>query len=113
MCTVMNTYETQYTMFNWATVAVYVLTALAMFGISASAPAYLNTLRTAIQIYVGLFLLFRFHPFRTASTKFSELDRKVAFTAGAFIAMTTILGATLNRYLQKTKEKTEAIIDPR
>ena len=44
----MNTYETQYTMFNWATVAVYVLTALAMLGISASAPAYLNTLRAAI-----------------------------------------------------------------
>lgn len=109
----MNTYETQYTMFNWATIAVYVLTALAMLGISASAPAYLNTLRAAIQIYVGLFLLFRFHPFRTTSTKFSELDRKVAFTAGAFIAMTTILGATLNRYLQKTKEKAEAAIAPR
>ena len=100
-------------MFNWATVAVYVLTALAMLGISASAPAYLNTLRAAIQIYVGLFLLFRFHPFRTASAKFSELDRKVAFTAGAFIAMTTILGATLNRYLQKSKEKAEAAIAPR
>ena len=100
-------------MFNWATVAVYVLTALAMFGISTSAPSYLNNLRAAIQIYVGLFLLFRFHPFRTASAKFPELDRKVAFTAGAFIAMTTILGVTINRYLQKTKEKAEAIIEPR
>ncbi len=100
-------------MFNWATVAVYVLTALAMLGISASAPAYLNTLRAAIQIYVGLFLLYRFHPFRAASAKFSELDRKVAFTAGAFIAMTTILGVTINRYLQQTKEKAEAVIAPR
>ena len=100
-------------MFNWATVAVYVLTALAMLGISASAPAYLSTLRAAIQIYVGLFLLFRFHPFRTAGAKFSELDRKVAFTAGAFIAMTTILGTTLNRYLKKTKEKAKAVIAPR
>ena len=109
----MNTYQTQYTMFNWATVAVYVLTALAMFGISASAPAYLNNLRAAIQMYVGIFLLYRFHPFRTVSAKFSELDRKVAFAAGAFIAMTTILGATLNRYLQKTKETAEAIIEPR
>ena len=113
MCTVMNTYETQYTMFTWATVAVYVLTALAMFGISASAPAYLNYLRAGIQMYVGLFLLFRFHPFRTTSTKFSELDRKVAFTAGAFIAMTTIWGATLTRYLEKTKKKTEEVIRSR
>jgi uncharacterized membrane protein YdfJ with MMPL/SSD domain len=106
----MNTYETQYTMFNWATVAVYVLTALAMFGVSASAPAYLNYLRAGIQIYVGLFLLFRFHPFRTTGAKFSELDRKVAFTAGAFIAMTTILGATLNRYLEQTKDKAKDVI---
>jgi hypothetical protein len=100
-------------MFNWATVAVYVLTVLAMLGIFASAPTYLGHLRAAIQMYVGLFLLYRFHPFRTTGTKFSELDRKVAFTAGAFIAMTTILGTTLNRYLKKTKEKTEAVIAPR
>jgi hypothetical protein len=112
MCTVMNTYETQYTIFNWATVAVYVLTALAMFGISASAPAYLDYLRMGIQIYVGLFLLYRFHPFRPVGDKFSELDRKVAFTAGAFIAMTTILGATLNRYLKKTKDTTKNLIVP-
>jgi len=95
----MNTYETQYTMFSWATIAVYVLTALAMFGIFASAPAYLGYLRAAIQVYVGLFLLIRFHPFRETKFKFSELDRRVAFSAGAFITMATILGATLQRFV--------------
>ena len=108
----MDTYKTQYRIFNWAIIAIYVLTIAAMLGISSTAPEYLNILRAGIQIYVGLFLIYRFHPFRTGKNNFSELDRKVAYTAGAFITMTTILGTTLNRYLEKTKKKTEEIIQP-
>jgi len=99
----MNTYKTQHIIFNLVTIAIYLLTALTMFGVSTSAPEYLNILRSGIQLYVGVFLLYRFHPFRTNVDTFSELDRKVVFTAGAFIAMTTILGTTLNRYMNKAK----------
>ena len=105
----MNTYETQYTIFKWANVAVYVLMALAMLGIFASAPAYLGYLRAAIQVYVGLFLLYRFHPFSAVKTKFSELDRHVAFSAGAFITMATILGVTLQRFVETATSKAETL----
>ena len=108
----MDTYKTQYRIFNWAIIAIYVLTIAAMLGISSTAPEYLYILRAGIQIYVGLFLLYRFHPFRTDKNNFSELDRKVAYTAGVFIITTTILGTTLNRYIEKTKKKTEDIIRP-
>ena len=110
MCTVMDTYKTQYRLFNWTTVAIYVLTIIAMLGVSTTVPEYLSILRAGIQIYVGLFLLYRFHPFRTTQNTFSELDRKVAYTAGAFITLTTILGTTLNSFLEKTKDETKDII---
>jgi hypothetical protein len=110
MYTVMDTYKTQYRLFNWATVAIYVLTIIAMLGVSTTVPGYLNILRAGIQLYVGIFLLYRFHPFRTDKSNFSELDRKVAYTAGAFITMTTILGTTLNRYIENTKEHAKHII---
>ena len=97
-------------MFSWATVTVYVLTVLAMLGIFVSAPAYLGYLRAAIQMYVGLFLLFRFHPFRETKFKFSELDRRVAFSAGAFITMATILGATLQRFITTAAADAKASI---
>lgn len=77
-----------------------------MVGVYASAPEYLSILRSTIHLYVGVFLLYRFHPFRTNTDTFSELDRKVVFTAGAFIAMTTILGTSLNRYINKAKRRT-------
>ena len=107
---VMNTYETQYTIFNWATIAVSALTALVMLGIFASAPTYLGYLRAAIQVYVGLFLLYRFHPFSSVKAKFSELDRQVAFSAGAFITMATILGATLQRFAETATSDAKAHI---
>lgn len=106
----MDTYKTQYRIFNWATVAIYVLTIIAMLGVSSTVPEYLNNLRAVIQIYVGIFLLYRFNPFRTDKSNFSELDRKVAYTAGAFITMTTILGTTLSRYVENTKNKARDFI---
>ena len=106
----MNTYKTQYNMFNIAIIMVYILTVASIFGLSSSAPAYLYTLNTIIHIYIGLFLLYRFHPFRENHTTFSELDRKVAFSAGAFITMTTMLGASLNRYLMKTQETAKKVV---
>lgn len=98
----MNAYETQYTMFTAATVMVYVLTALSLFGVSRSAPTYLMYLRTAIQLYVGMFLVIRFRPFGKDPHSFSELDRKVAFSAGALILMTTALATYLQRKIVPT-----------
>ena len=105
----MNTYKTQYRLFNLSIAAVYLLTFITMLGVSKLAPEYLSMLRASIQVYVGLFLLYRFHPFRTSKAIFSELDRKVAYTAGIFITMTTILGSTLNRYIEYTKENATQI----
>jgi hypothetical protein len=46
------------------------------------------------NIYLCLFLLWRFNPFRKLDT-FTELDRKIAFSAGVFIMTTT----ALNQYI--------------
>lgn len=110
MYIVMNsTYKTQYNMFNIAIIMVYILIVASIFGLSSSAPAYLYTLNTIIHVYIGIFLLYRFHPFKETYT-FSELDRKVAYSAGIFITMSTILGATLNRYIKKTQESAKNAI---
>ena len=98
----MNTYKVQHNIFNMATILIYILTAMVMLGISTSAPEYLNILRRVIEVYIGGFLLYRFHPFRQ-NNNFTELDRKIAFSAGGFIIMTTVLGTFINTYLVKTK----------
>lgn len=66
-------------------------------GLSAKAPQYLNTLQSFVKIYVSLFLLVRFNPFR--HVKFTGLDAKVAFSAGLFLLGTTAINGILNSYL--------------
>ena len=72
----------------------YFLIIISSLGLSESAPQYLHTLDYYIRVYICLFLVWRFNPLRT-SFEFTNLDRKIAFSAGAFILTTTVL----NEYL--------------
>jgi hypothetical protein len=72
----------------------YFLIFVSAFGISETAPKYLANLDYYVRVYICLFLMWRFNPFRT-HYEFTDLDRKIAFSAGAFILTTT----ALNQYL--------------
>ena len=70
-------------------------------GISVSAPKYLEIFDYYVKIYVSLFLLFRFNPF--TKIKFTELDRKIAFSAGIFLFTTSSLNYFLINKLVTVK----------
>jgi hypothetical protein len=65
-------------------IALYVIIAL---GLWSRAPQYLEDLQYYVKIYVALFLIYRFNPFR--NVKFTNLDRKIAFSAGVFLIGTS------------------------
>lgn len=69
----------------------YVLLFLYFSGISNEAKTRLDKIDKYIRIYICLFLIYRFNPFRE-ETHFTSLDRKIAFSAGLFIFTTTFLG---------------------
>jgi len=83
----------------------YFLIILSFFGISAYAPTYLNLLDYYVRIYICLFLMWRFNPLRT-HYEFTNLDRKIAFSAGAFILTTT----ALNNYLVDIKDTVKGFL---
>ena len=83
----------------------YLLIFVSFFGLSSSAPEYLATLDYYIRVYTCLFLIWRFNPFRTL-VKFTELDRKITFSAGLFILTTT----ALNNYLVTINDTVRNII---
>jgi len=83
----------------------YVIIFISFFGFSNSAPQYLENVDYYFKIYICLFLIWRFNPFRTVY-KFTDLDRKIAFNAGLFILTTT----ALNKYLVEAQEKVKKII---
>jgi hypothetical protein len=85
----------QEVLFNIFIFVSYSLIILSLFGISQSAEKYLQTLDYYVRIYVCLFLMWRFNPFRS-SYEFTNLDRKIAFSAGLLILTTTALNQYLN-----------------
>jgi hypothetical protein len=81
----------------------YTLVFLSAIGFSSNAPSYLKTLDYYLRIYICLFLILRFNPykkyilfFNNDNDKFNKLDRKIAFSAGIFILTTSIIHNYIN-----------------
>jgi hypothetical protein len=92
-------------LFNLFIYTSYFLIIVSALGLSESAPKYLDNLDYYIRIYICLFLMWRFNPLRT-HYEFTDLDRKIAFSAGLFILTTT----TLNQYLEDFKNYVKKLI---
>lgn len=88
-----------YNLFIIITWILYILIAL---GLSANAPQYLDDLHSIIKIYISLFLIYRFNPFRRI--KFTGLDAKIAFSAGVFLLGTTAINSIIQKYLLYLKQ---------
>ena len=85
--------------FDFTISIAFVLLIVTLFGFSQKAPEYLSIIDYYLKIYICLFLIWRFNPLRKRY-EFTELDRKIAFSAGLFILTTT----ALNQYLDQLKE---------
>jgi hypothetical protein len=81
---------------------LYIIIAL---GLSANAPEYLDDLQYYVKLYISLFLIYRFNPFRRV--KFTGLDAKIAFSAGVFLLATTAINSVLQNYLSDLKQYIE------
>lgn len=90
--------KTQEHIFDMVANVSFMLMIVSSLGVSAYAPAYSQELRSLLSLYVSLVLLWRFNPLRP-KVEFSSLDRKIAFSAGAFIITTTFL----NKYIEFMK----------
>jgi hypothetical protein len=88
-----------YDILVYITWILYIAIAL---GLSANAPQYLDDLQYFIKLYISLFLIFRFNPFRRV--KFTGLDAKIAFSAGVFLFGTTAIDSILKNYLTELKQ---------
>jgi hypothetical protein len=84
--------------FNIVFIILYLLMVISALGFSNDAQKYIEQLDYYIKIYVCLFLIWRFNPLRKYY-EFTNLDAKIAFTAGFFILTTT----ALNEYITNIK----------
>jgi hypothetical protein len=94
-------YKIQDTAFNIFIITSYLLYSLFAFGLFTSAPQYLERLDYYVKIYISLFLLWRFNPFK--KIEFTELDRKISFSAGIFLFTTSAVNQILVHYFSDVK----------
>lgn len=102
-----NLYDFQFNLVTSITAITYTLYIVIALGISASAPRYLEDLVYYTKIYVSLFLIVRFNPFR--SVKFTPLDAKIAFNAGMFLLFATIVNGILANYVNIIKNDVKTL----
>ncbi len=81
--------------FDFVITISFILLFVTLFGFSQKAPEYLTTIDYYLKIYICLFLIWRFNPFRS-KIQFTSLDAKISFNAGLFILAST----TLNQYVK-------------
>jgi hypothetical protein len=78
---------------------LFVLTILMIFGITNFVPYYLKKFRNILHIYVALLLIFLYNPLTYKKREFKEFDRKVVFSSGVFL----LLSSGLISYIEKYK----------
>jgi len=98
-------YKYQNTFFNIFIITSYILILISYLGYYTTAQSYLITIDYYIRIYICLFLIWRFNPFRKLDN-FNVLDRKIAFSAGLFILTTT----AFNNYLIQFQNRIRNIL---
>ena len=72
-----------------------------MTGIIVLQPTYLTTLEEILKYYIAAFLIIRFNPFvkkHSTTVKEYNFDKKIAFSAGVFILLTTAITDIVNKY---------------
>jgi hypothetical protein len=91
----------QYYFFTFFVIFSYIVTALFITGLNNNGEFYLETLNSYVKIYISLYLILRFNIFR--HVKFTELDRKIVYTAGVFLFSTTIIYNIILNYIKEIK----------
>jgi len=107
MVFIKNLNKIQETAFDMFVIVSYILIILSFLGLSSNASLILSKIDYYVRVYICLFLIWRFNPFRSYY-EFTNLDRKITFTAGLFILTTSVLSNYLDniqRYLNVFKQK--------
>ena len=82
--------------YNILKILFFIIYILGIFGISSSAPQYLNIIENIFMTLVALILIYFFNPF--TKTICNDFHRHVAFSAGAAI----LLQLSIFRFLEPT-----------
>jgi len=105
----MNLHLIQEYIFDFFIAVSWIILVMLFLGVFHEKPHYFHNIEIVMKIYVGFFLMIRYNPFNVFGLKFkfTELDRKIIFSAGLIILSTTLI----KEYLYFIKDLNKSIKD--
>lgn len=79
----------------------YILYFLVLLGITTFAPIYLSKLKIFLKVYIALLLIYFYNPITYKQKQFTDFDRKLVFSAGIFLLLSTTFLRGLEEYIRK------------
>ena len=83
----------------------YILIFISLTGVVSWSPEYLDIIQKYIIYYVSIILIVRFNPFINKNIVFDEYDRRIVYSAGVALLMTTSAIHIFESYLVSTLHK--------
>lgn len=89
-----------YYLLSYFSIFLYIV---AFIGLSFNAPKYLLLLQEIMKIYISIILILRFNPYYKIEFNKNnyEFDRKIAFSSGVFLLLTTGITTYIRSFLDK------------
>jgi hypothetical protein len=86
-------YFLNYYLFYFLVTVIWILIIVSLLGLSKIAPSYIIIIGGYVRLYVCLFLIIRFNPIYNfqSGDNFTELDKKISYSAGLAILTTDSL----------------------
>ena len=78
-------YNFQYKLLTYFSHVVRVSLALYIIGVTNAKSETVLTINFYVKLFLGFFLVYRFGSRRVNAIKFTDLDRKIAYSAGLYI----------------------------
>jgi hypothetical protein len=85
----------------------YLLYIALYLGLDKKYEKFLLRLKTAIRIFIGLFLILHFNSLVNTKLKLTELDRRIILSSGLVIILDAGISALIEEKLQEYKDKYE------
>lgn len=95
-------YDLEYKFLHLFGYLMKIVGVLFIFGIIQNKPVYLLEFNFVVKIIISLFLIYRFNKYRKEKIQFTDLDRRVAFSAGIYI-MAISFADLLNGYIEEIR----------
>jgi len=93
-----------YQAFNYYIAFSYFIYIAVLLGVFTTVPQYVTVLNSFIKISIAFILLYKFNPLQHNYT-LTKFDKKIVFSSGVYLLLTTVIGEYLVEYESIIKQK--------